>query len=168
MVVNVVRKTLKDININMDETQEIKDPYKIIKMNSGDDVICKIVMEYDDVFVFERPMALVKNSFVNDDGEPVEHTQLSKWITYTNDIHIFVPKNKVQAIATLAPELTYFYKKSLVKMAREEAHQPKTEEEVHNRIKMMEETFAELSKRDGEASAGNVLPFEIPDKDKLH
>ena len=53
-------------------------------------------------------------------------------------------------------------------MAREEAHQPKTEEEVHNRIKMMEETFAELSKRDGEASAGNVLPFEIPDKDKLH
>ena len=83
-------------------------------------------------------------------------------------IHIFVPKNKVQAIATLAPEVTYFYKKSLVKMDREEAHQPKTEEEVHNRIKMMEETFAELSKRDGEASAGNVLPFEIPDKDKLH
>ena len=164
MVLNVLRKTLKDINNNM-ETQEIKDPYKIIKMNSGDDVICKIVMEYDDVFVFERPMSLVKNSFVNDEGEPVEHTQLSKWITYTNDIHIFVPKNKVQAIATLAPEVTYFYKKSLLKMAKEEAHQPKTEEEVHNRIQKMEETFAELTRREGD---DNILPFERTDKDKLH
>ena len=35
-------------------------PFKIIKMINGDDVICKIAEEYTDAFVIEYPMSIVK------------------------------------------------------------------------------------------------------------
>ena len=35
-------------------------PFKIIKMINGDDVICKIAEEYTEAFVIEYPMSVVK------------------------------------------------------------------------------------------------------------
>ena len=39
-------------------------PFKILKMINGEDVICKIAEEYADAFVVEYPMAVVKNQVV--------------------------------------------------------------------------------------------------------
>jgi len=53
---------MKDINNSMKETAHTSPyPFKIIKMINGEDVICKIAEEYNDAFVVEYPMSVVKN-----------------------------------------------------------------------------------------------------------
>ena len=81
MVVNVRRQTLKDINNSMRETAHTSpNPFKIIKMVNGDDVICKVAEEYKDALVIEYPMSIVKNQVMeNEDSivEPVSYTHLT-------------------------------------------------------------------------------------------
>ena len=53
---------MDNINKSMKGTSHTSpNPFKIIKMINGDDIICKITEEYKDALVVEYPMSVVKN-----------------------------------------------------------------------------------------------------------
>ena len=148
-------------------------PYKVIKVDGGEDIICKVLSEFKDAFVVERPMSIKEEPQYHEElGEMVTQTGLSKWINFTTDIKILIPKNKILSIANLAPEVIYFYRNLCAKLIEAEKQQPKTIEEVADRIKYMKQVSGKLSDTLTEVKEGddasNVIPFQVPDKSKLH
>ena len=91
-------------------------PFKILKMINGEDVICKIAEEYSDAFVVEYPMAVVKNQVVEHEHNIVEHTGLQRWMNYTLDTAFVIPKERV------------YYKHIRKRLQLEEQHSPQDEE----------------------------------------
>ena len=150
------------------ENQQITNPFKVIKMDNGEDVVCKIVQEYKDAFVIERPMAINETTQFNEDvGEIVNQTGLSRWMNFTNDTQFIVDKKKILSMANLAPEVTYYYKNICEKLTVAEKHQIKTEEEVAQKMKEIKTKTGDMTIELGEQDS-NVLPFSLPDKSKLH
>ena len=146
--------------------EEEGSPYKVIKMDNGDDVICKIIQEYSDAFIVERPMAIAEGPQFNEEvGEVVSQTGLSRWLNFTNDIRFVISKKKIMAVANLAPEVTFFYKHLCKKLTKAEKDQVQSVEEVADRMKELK-ALAEDLKLEDEHS--NVLPFAALDKSKLH
>jgi len=149
------------------ELTDITNPYKVLKMDSGEDVICKVTTEYKDAFVVERPMSITETpQFHEELGEMVNQTGLAKWMNFTNDVSFIIPKSKIQSLANLAPEVTYFYRNICAKMAKAEEHLPKTLDEVQERILYMK-NLADTISNATEDSDSNVVQFP-PDKTKLH
>ena len=70
-------------------------PFKIIKMVNGDDVICKITEEYKDALVVEYPMSVVKNQIMENENHVVEHTGLQRWMNFTHDKSFLILKEKI-------------------------------------------------------------------------
>jgi hypothetical protein len=137
-------------------------------MDSGEDIICKILKEFKDAFVVERPMSIKEEpQFHEELGEVVNQTGLHKWMNFTQDITFIIPKQKVMTIGTLAPEVTYFYKTLCQKMIKQEEHQLKTVEEVSKRMKDMGDLSVAYDENK-ESSTDNILPFQVPHKSKLH
>jgi uncharacterized membrane protein YfbV (UPF0208 family) len=99
-------------------------------------------------------------------GEMVNQTGLAKWMNFTNDVSFIIPKGKIQSLANLAPEVTYFYKNMCEKMQKAEEHLPKTVDEVQERIIYMK-NLAESVNNQTEDQDSNVVQFP-PDKTKLH
>ena len=60
-------------------------PFKIIKMINGEDVLCKILEEYKDALVVEYPMSVVRNQIVEQENDIVEHTGVQRWVNFTHD-----------------------------------------------------------------------------------
>ena len=65
MVVNVVRKTLKDINNSMERYSNVTSKphlseFKLIKLVNGDDILCKILEEYSDALIVDLPLIIRK------------------------------------------------------------------------------------------------------------
>ena len=140
-------------------------PYKVIKVDGGEDIICKVLSEYKDAFVVERPMSIKEEPHYHEElGEMVSQTGLSKWINFTSDIKILIPKNKILSIANLAPEVIYFYQNLCAKLVEAEKQQPKTMEEVADRVKYVKQ-LTDIQEGD---DASNIIPFVVPDKSKLH
>ena len=147
------------------EETETSGPYKIIKMDSGEDIICKIIQEFSDAFIVERPMSIVETPQFSDDmKELVSHTGVSKWLNFTNDTRIVISKTKIMTVANLAPEVSYFYKHICKKMVKAEKDQVKSEEEVAKRMDDLKKLAANLKDIEGD----NVVPFLPIDKSKLH
>ena len=58
--------------MDMEATDITVNPYKVLKMDSGEDVICKVTTEYKDAFVVERPMSITETPTFHDElGEMV-------------------------------------------------------------------------------------------------
>ena len=149
------------------ENQQITNPFKVIKMNNGEDVVCKIIQEYKDAFIVERPMAITENQQYHEElGEIVSQTGLARWMNFTNDIHFMIHKTKILSMANLAPEVSFYYKNICEKLTVAEKSQLKTEEEVIDKMKQLKGNLEELS-IDMEKDS-NILPFSPPDKSKLH
>ena len=150
-----------------EQPQEETGAYKVLKMNNGDDVICKIIQEYSDAYIVERPMSIAETPSFNEEmGEVVSQTGLSRWLNFTNDIRFVISKKKIVAVANLAPEVTFFYKHLCSKLGKSEKDQVKTEAEVKDKFKDLK-TLAEGMKLE-ENEHSNVLPFPPVDKSKLH
>ena len=167
MVVSVRRETLKDINNSMKETAEhSSSPFKILKMISGEDVICKVTEEYTDAFVVEYPMAIVKNQVVESEHNIVEHTGLQRWMNYTHDTAFVIPKEKIMCLGNMAPDVTIYYKHIRKRLEMEDQFSPSNEDEA---VEKMKENIDRLMHIMGEAPdlPDNVIPFD-GDKTKLH
>ena len=150
------------------ENQQITNPFKVIKMDNGEDVVCKIVQEYKDAFIIERPMAINETTQFNEEvGEIVNQTGLSRWMNFTNDTQFIVAKKKILSMANLAPEVTYYYKNICEKLNVVEQHQPKTEEEVALKMKDIKTKSGDMTIEFVDQDS-NVLPFAPLDKSKLH
>ena len=92
------------------DKQDNTTPYKILKMITGEDVLCKILQEYSDALVVECPMSVTKQHTYDKPDHIVEHTGLQRWINFTNDIKFVIDKEKILGFANLAPEVTVYYK----------------------------------------------------------
>jgi len=151
------------------DTQTDTFPYKVLKMNSGEDVICKILKEFKDALVIERPMSITENMQFNEEvGEVVNQTGLQRWLNFTNDTQFIVAKEKVLTMANLAPEVSYYYKHLVEKLMHMEQHRPKDEEEVSHKMKEVRNNLKEMMEELEDPEDSNVLPFNPIDKSKLH
>jgi len=148
--------------------EEQEQPYKVIKVDGGDDIICKVLSEYKDAFVVERPMSIKEEPHYHEElGEMVTQTGLTKWVNFTTDIKIMIPKSKILSIANLAPEVIFFYRNLCAKLIEAEKEHPKSLEEVAERIKYMKQLGENLTDKEDD-TASNIIPFQVPDKSKLH
>ena len=142
-------------------------PFKVIKMVNGEDVLCKILEEYKDALVVEYPMSVVKNQIVEQENHIVEHTGLQRWMNFTHDKSFLILKEKILSLGDLAPEVTLYYKHICKKMSVEESREPTDEEEAMMKLKDNMETLVEaLGGEDGDSNLpSGIFPF---DKSKLH
>ena len=142
-------------------------PFKVIKMVNGEDVLCKILEEYKDALVVEYPMSVVKNQIVEAENHIVEHTGLQRWMNFTHDKSFLILKEKILSLGDLAPEVTLYYKHICKKISVEESREPTDEEEAMMKLRDNMETLVEAL---GEADGDSNLPSGIfpLDKSKLH
>jgi len=101
------------------ERKEQVSPFKILKMINGDDVLCKVVKEYDDALVIEMPMSVMKHMVHQGEDHIIEHTGLHRWLNYTNDPSIVVYKDRILSYGSLAPEVVFYYKMFCKKVRRD-------------------------------------------------
>ena len=142
-------------------------PFKVIKMVNGEDVLCKILEEYKDALVVEYPMSVVKNQIVEAENHIVEHTGLQRWMNFTHDKSFLILKEKILSLGDLAPEVTLYYKHICKRISVEESREPTDEEEAMMKLKDNMETLVEaLGGEDGDSNLpSGIFPL---DKSKLH
>ena len=145
-------------------------PFKVIKMVNGEDVLCKILEEYKDALVVEYPMSVVKNQIVEAENHIVEHTGLQRWMNFTHDKSFLILKEKILSLGDLAPEVTLYYKHICKKISVEESREPTDEEEAMMKLQDNMETLVEVlgdaNVEDGDSKVpSSVFPL---DKSKLH
>ena len=142
-------------------------PFIVIKMVNGEDVLCKILEEYKDALVVEYPMSVVKNQIVEAENHIVEHTGLQRWMNFTHDKSFLILKEKILSLGDLAPEVTLYYKHICKKISVEESREPTDEEEAMMKLRDNMETLVEaLGDADGDSNLpSSVFPL---DKSKLH
>ena len=141
-------------------------PFKILKMINGEDVICKIAEEYSDVLVVEYPMAVVKNQVMENENNIVEHTGLQRWMNYTHDTTFVIPKERIICLGNMAPEVTLYYKHVCKRLEFETNQEPTNEDEAMEKMKENVDRLVQLM-GDGDEES-NVVPFVPMDKSKLH
>ena len=133
------------------DKQDNTTPYKILKMITGEDVLCKILQEYSDALVVECPMSVTKQHTYDKPDHIVEHTGLQRWINFTNDIKFVIDKEKILGFANLAPEVTVYYK-MISKKAKEEvgleSSMDEGDEELMTKIKNNIERLAQIMEGD--------------------
>jgi len=145
-------------------------PFKVIKMVNGEDVLCKILEEYKDALVVEYPMSVVKNQIVEAENHIVEHTGLQRWMNFTHDKSFLILKEKILSLGDLAPEVTLYYKHICKKISIEESHAPSTEDEAEMKMRDNIEQLTDAihgsnGTLDESDLPSNVFPL---DKSKLH
>ena len=144
-------------------------PYKVLKLTNGEDVICKILKEFSDALVIERPMSIAENMQFNEElGEVVNQTGLQRWLNFTNDTEFVLAKDKVLTVANLAPEVTFYYKHLCEKLVKHEERQPKNVEEVASKMKEIKNNLSEMFDGLEDSEKSNVVSFKSKDKSKLH
>ena len=144
-------------------------PFKVLKMSNGEDVLCKVLEEYKDALVVEYPMSVVKNNIVEQDNHIVEHTGLQRWMNFTHDRAFLILKEKIMTLGDLAPEVTLYYKHICKRITVEESKEPTSEDEAMMRLQDNVESLLEHLNADPEDIEGledtHVFPM---DKTKIH
>jgi len=142
-------------------------PFKVIKMVNGEDVLCKVLEEYKDALVVEYPMSVVKNQIVEAENHIVEHTGLQRWMNFTHDKSFLILKEKILSLGDLAPEVTLYYKHICKRISVEESKEPTDEDEAMMKLRDNMESLVEaLGDIDGDSNLpSNIFPL---DKSKLH
>ena len=141
-------------------------PFKILKMINGEDVICKIAEEYSDVLVVEYPMAVVKNQVMENENNIVEHTGLQRWMNYTHDTTFVIPKERIICLGNMAPDVTMYYKHVCKRLEFESNQEPSNEDEAMEKMKENVDKLVQLMGDGDEESS--MVPFVPMDKSKLH
>ena len=146
-----------------------KNPFKVLKMMNGEDVLCKVLEEYKDALVIEYPMSVVKNQVVENEHSIVEHTGLQRWMNFTHDKSFLILKERILTLGDLAPEVTLYYKHICKRISVEESHEPSNEEEAKIKLQSnMEEMVKAVAAHEG------LEEWDLPDnivsldKSKLH
>ena len=147
-----------------------KNPFKVLKMMNGEDVLCKVLEEYKDALVIEYPMSVVKNQIMESNDHIVEHTGLQRWMNFTHDKSFLILKEKILSLGDLAPEVTLYYKHICRKISFEEANEPSTEDEAMMKMQdNMEQLVDAVSGSNGTLKESDIPSNVVPlDKSKLH
>ena len=147
-----------------------KNPFKVLKMMNGEDVLCKVLEEYKDALVIEYPMSVVKNQIMENENHIVEHTGLQRWMNFTHDKSFLILKEKILSLGDLAPEVTIYYKHICKKITLEESVAPSTEDEAEMKMRdNIEELTDAISNSNGTLQESDLPSNVFPlDKSKLH
>ena len=148
-------------------TDQAPNPFKIMKMINGEDIICKIMEEYSDALVVEYPMSIVKNQVVENEEQVVEHTGLQRWMNYTHDTTFVIPKERIICLGNMAPEVTLYYKHVCKRLEFETNQEPTNEDEAMEKMKENVDKLVQMM-GDDEHDESNGIPFVPMDKSKLH
>lgn len=119
-------------------------PYKILKLVDGNDVLCKVLQEYEDSFVVECPMQITRQKVADRGDHTVEHTGLQRWIGFTDDIKFNIEKIKILGLANLSQEVTLYYKMLSNKLKEESGAEVDKEESL-----MLEELRSNMDRLAG-------------------
>ena len=151
------------------DKQDNTTPYKILKMITGEDVLCKILQEYSDALVVECPMSVTKQHTYDKPDHIVEHTGLQRWINFTNDIKFVIDKEKILGFANLANEVTVYYK-MISKKAKEEvgleSSMDEGDEELMTKIKNKIDRLAQIM--EGDTDLEEEIPVDNTGNKILH
>jgi len=147
-----------------------KNPFKVLKMMNGEDILCKVLEEYKDALVIEYPMSVVKNQIIESNDHIVEHTGLQRWMNFTHDKSFLILKEKILSLGDLAPEVTLYYKHICKRISFEESNEPTTEDEAMMKMQDNLEQLADVvSGSNGTLKDSDLLSDLITkDKSKLH
>ena len=146
-----------------------KNPFKVLKMMNGEDVLCKVLEEYKDALVIEYPMSVVKNQVVENEHSIVEHTGLQRWMNFTHDKSFLILKERILTLGDLAPEVTLYYKHICKRISVEESHEPTNEEEAKIKLQSnMEEMVKAVAAHEGLEESDLPVNVSPLDKSKLH
>ena len=147
-----------------------KNPFKVLKMMNGEDVLCKVLEEYKDALVIEYPMSVVKNQIMESNDHIVEHTGLQRWMNFTHDKSFVILKEKILSLGDLAPEVTLYYKHICKRISFEESNEPTTEDEAMMKMQdNLEQLTDAVSGSNGTLKESDFPSGVIPlDKSKLH
>ena len=146
-----------------------KNPFKVLKMMNGEDVLCKVLEEYKDALVIEYPMSVVKNQIMESPDHIVEHTGLQRWMNFTHDKSFLILKEKILSLGDLAPEVTLYYKHICKRISFEESHEPTTEEEAQIKMQSNMEEMAKVVAAHEGLEESDLPDTMFPlDKSKLH
>ena len=145
--------------------------FKIIKLNNGDDIICKIVNETTDTVTVERPLSLVEEISHKPDRTALQ-TGFNKWLSFSSDNQFQISKNKILTVGNLNAEMRYYYKTLCKRLIVQEENEPKTEEEVADRISYMQKSLNTIMEEsDLIEESDNIIDFNSimkDDKTNLH
>ena len=147
-----------------------KNPFKVLKMMNGEDVLCKVLEEYKDALVIEYPMSVVKNQIMESNDHIVEHTGLQRWMNFTHDKSFLILKEKILSLGDLAPEVTLYYKHICKRISFEESNELTTEDEAMMKMQdNMEQLVDAVSGSNGTLKESDIPSKVLPiDKSKLH
>ena len=147
-----------------------KNPFKVLKMMNGEDVLCKVLEEYKDALIVEYPMSVVKNQIMEANDHIVEHTGLQRWMNFTHDKSFLILKEKILSLGDLAPEVTLYYKHICKRLSIEESHAPSDEDEAMMKMRdNIEQLVDAIHGSNGALDESDLPPNVVPlDKSKLH
>ena len=161
---------MEDINSNM-EFQDSKSEYKVLKLVDGNDILCKLLSEYDDAIVVECPLQVTKQIVSEKREHTIEHTGLQRWMSFTNDINFVIEKHKILGSADLSPEVTLYYKmiarKSKEESIEEQSDDIKTEEELLDRLRGNIERLTAIMEGEEDTDFDDDFDEDVYDNKKI-
>jgi len=103
---------------------------KILKLSSGEEVICNINTNEKEHIKINRPMKLNAYPKLSRDGSLEESLSLQRWIHFSETDTYDVPKSQIIVVTQASYGLTKFYEYCVTKMKMEEedVHLPTDEE----------------------------------------
>ena len=94
---------------------------KILKLSSGEEIICNVVQSVENNISVVSPMKL--NSYPKATRNGIEEAlSLQRWIHFAETDTYDIPKSHVMATATASLGLTKFYDYCVSKSKREDGH----------------------------------------------
>ena len=114
---------------------------KILKLSSGEEVICNINTKEKEHIKINRPMKLNAYPKMTRDGSLEESLSLQRWIHFSETDTYDVPKSQIIVVTQAYYGLTKFYEYCVTKMKMEEEDvELPTDEEL---MEIEEEDFFE-------------------------
>ena len=87
----------------------IPNSYRIMKLRSGEQLICEIQSSGKDKFKVKRPMSIRNAMQFDKQGIQKEFTVLRDWLSHTDEINAYIPKDFVASILKPNEQMATLY-----------------------------------------------------------
>ena len=138
------------------------DNIKVIKLSNGDDIVCELITgkhqlpDKSPLIRLDRPLQIKYIPSMTSLGFK-DYVAMIKWVSYTNDKIITIPKRQILTITNAAPEMIKSY--SEVKTTYDEPSKHKPVLEKEERQKLSDEDMKRLNE---------IFDFGPDDKETIH
>ena len=125
--------------------------YKILKLKSGDEMICSVVKEENNEVYLNLPMVF-KTMIIPDpyNGTQKEITVLRDWVSYTKDVEVSLPSDYILTYTSPEEEVISLYKKEVEKKLSDDQPQRKLQNYKDTKKNLQEELENMLDEMESE------------------